>query len=135
MAKSKKRRVTRVGPKFRMWITLEEPTIAALRARGEKLGFSISALVQRVINRGVAAGLIDDASPTLDEQYYHLTEELCRTQKEHIEILQDRIDLKDQQIATQHQQLCEYSTALYGPYEGDQQARVAGAPDPAGAPE
>ena len=99
MAKSKKRRVTRVGPKHRMWITIEKDTFVELQASGEKLGYSISALVQRVVVRGIAAGLIDDPSPTLNEQYYQLTEELCRSQKDHIEILQDRIDLKEQMIA------------------------------------
>ena len=60
MATSTKRRVTRVGPKHRLYITIEQGTFEALQGRGEKLGFSISVLAQRVIIRGVAAGLIDD---------------------------------------------------------------------------
>ena len=86
-AKSIKRRVTRVGPKHRLWITLDLDTFESLQARGEKLGYSISALANRVINRGVAAGLIDDPTPTLNEQYHQLSAELHREQNEHIEIL------------------------------------------------
>ena len=130
MAKSVKRRVTRVGPKHRMWITLEEGTFETLRASGEKLGYSISALVQRTIGRGVRAGLIDEETP--NEKYCQLTEERCRlhedlhrVQSEHIESLEDRLALKDQEIARQHQTICEYETAIHGPYKGDQAWRDA----------
>ena len=112
MAKSKKRRVTRVGPKHRLWITLEQDTFVALQARGEKLGFSISALVQRVVIRGVAAGLIDDPSPSLNEQYYQLTEELGRLQEDHIKILEDRVDLKEQMIVQMQQGLEEQGAEI-----------------------
>ena len=64
MAKSKKRRVTRVGAKHRLYITIEQDTFEALQDSGEREGFSISALAQRVIIRAVANGLIDDTSPT-----------------------------------------------------------------------
>ena len=63
MATSKKRRVTRLGAKHRLYITIEQDTFEALQDSGEREGFSISALAQRVIIRGVAAGLIDDTSP------------------------------------------------------------------------
>ena len=77
----------------------------------------------------MTAGLLEDASPTINEQYRQLAEELHRLLKDQIEILQDRIDLKDREIARQHQDICKYETALYGPYKGDQawrdeQARV-----------
>ena len=60
MATSTKRRVTKVGLKHRMYITIEQRTFEALQGSGEREGFSISALASRVIIRGVAAGLIDD---------------------------------------------------------------------------
>ena len=84
----------------------------ALQARGEKLGFSISALVQRVVIRGVAAGLIDDPSPSLNEQYYQLTEELGRLQEDHIKILEDRVDLKEQMIVQMQQGLEEQGAEI-----------------------
>ena len=67
MATSTKRRVTRIGPKHRLYITLEKDTFKALQDSGEREGFSISALASRVIIRGVHAGLIDDTSPTPTE--------------------------------------------------------------------
>ena len=119
MATSIKRRVTRVGPKHRLWITLEQDTFEALQASGEKEGFSISALAQRVIIRGVAAGLINDLSPTSTEEYYRLTEErcrlceeLCQSYKEQIEIGKDRLDLKDQRIAQMQQGLEDYAETI-----------------------
>ena len=119
MATSIKRRVTRVGPKHRLWITLEQDTFEALQASGEKEGFSISALAQRVIIRGVAAGLINDLSPTSTEEYYRLTEErcrlyeeLCRLYKEQIEIGKDRLDLKDRMIALQQRGLEEQGAEI-----------------------
>ena len=97
MAKSKKRRVTRVGAKHRLYITIEQDTFEALQGSGEREGFSVSALASRVIIRGVAAGLIDDPDPTPNEKYHQLTEErcrlqekLCRSYKEQIEILKAR---------------------------------------------
>ena len=60
MATSTKRRVTKIGPKHRLSITIEQTTLEALQGSGEREGFSISALASRVIIRGVAAGLIDD---------------------------------------------------------------------------
>ena len=60
MATSTKRRVTKIGPKRRLSITIEQTTLEALQGSGEREGFSISALASRVIIRGVAAGLIDD---------------------------------------------------------------------------
>ena len=117
MAKSKKRRVTRVGPKHRMWITIEKDTFVELQASGEKLGYSISALAQRVIVRGVRAGLIVDDNP--NDKYYELTEErcrlyeeLCRSYKEEIKIGQDRLDLKDQRIAQMQQGLEEQGAEI-----------------------
>ena len=96
-----------------------------MQARGEKLGYSISALANRVILRGVAAGLIDDASPTTHELDAQLVSELTSLHMETSAILNDMIDLKNKVIAWQHQQLCEYSTAKYGPYKGEQAWRDA----------
>ena len=99
MATSTKRRVTRVGAKHRLYITIEQDTFKALQGSGEREGYSISALASRVIIRGVACGLIDDPDPTLNEQYYLLTEKLHRSLKEQIGILEDALNLKNQQIA------------------------------------
>ena len=84
---SVKRRGKRGGPKkHRTWITIEEPTIAALRAQGEKLGYSVSALAQLVLDRGVRAGLIDDDTPSP-----HGAEMVRVTQDEHREHLKAQI--------------------------------------------
>ena len=127
MATSTKRRMTRIGAKHRQWITIEKGTFEMLLASGERLGYSVSALANRVIIRGVAAGLIDDPIPTQAEHREKLYEELCRLHERHTKVLLAKIDLKDQMlddrdqlIATQHEELCKYETTLYGPYEGDQ---------------
>ena len=103
MAKSIKRRVRRIGAKHRLWITLEQDTFETLQARGEKLGYSISALAQRVINRGVAAGLIDDASPTTTEEYYLLSDDLYRTMKKLPKLLSASVDLREHMVASLNQ--------------------------------
>ena len=117
-----KRRGKRVGPKHRMWITLALPTVEALRTQSEKIGYSVSALAQQVIDRGVAAGLLyaDTPSPqgedvvrvTQAEHYYQLSEELVRLQEDHIKILQDRVDLKEQMIAHMQQGLEDYAETI-----------------------
>ena len=103
MGKSTKRRVTRIGPKHRLWITIEQDTFETLQARGEKLGYSISALANRAINRGVAAGLIDDATPTKTEEYYLLSDDLYRTMKELPKLLSARVDLREHMMASLNQ--------------------------------
>ena len=130
MAKSKKRRVTRVGPKHRLWITIEQDTFEALQASGEKLGYSISALAQRVIIRGVAAGLIEDASPTPIEVCYQLSDDLYGTMKELTKILSDRVDLREHMMATQQQVIGRQIDTITGQaivianYEKDEKDRL-----------
>ena len=121
-----KRRGKRVGPKHRMWITLALPTVEALRTQSEKLGYSVSALAQQVIDRGVAAGLLDADVPspkgadvvrvTKAEHFY---KEMCRLhEKTHeivdfrIQLLKDRLDLKEQMIAQMQQGLEEYAETI-----------------------
>ena len=139
---SVKRRGKRGGPKkHRTWITIEEPTIAALRAQGETLGYSVSALAQLVLDRGVACGLINKDTPsahgadvvrvTQDEHREHLNAEISRLHEKHVEILQDRLDLKEQRIA-QLQQVLDMNaltiTELSGDLQFYQQGRVHDAP-------
>ena len=58
-----KRRGPRVGPTHRVYVTLAQPTFEALRAQSAMVGYSVSALAQKVIDRGVAAGLLDAGHP------------------------------------------------------------------------
>ena len=142
-----KRRGKRVGPKHRIYITLALPTFEALRAEGEKLGYSVSALAQRVIDRGVAAGLLygDTPSPkgenvvrvTKAERFDQLNKELDRLHDEHtkllkgrIEILHDCLDLKEQMIAQMQQGLEEYAetiTQQARDIDGSEHARIEAA--------
>ena len=120
--KSVKRRGKRVGPKHRMWITMAQPSIEALRAQSEKLGYSVSALAQLVIDRGVVAGLLyaDTPSPqgaavvsvTLMEKYVQLSEKLRRSDAERIEGLIEHLDLKEQRIAQMQRVLEEYAETI-----------------------
>ena len=133
MATSIKRRVRRIGAKHRLWITLEQDTFEALQARGEKLGYSISALAQRVINRGVAAGLIDDASPTTTEEYYLLSDDLYRTMKELPKLLSASVDLREHMVASLNQvvirqveQIAQQDLAIKK-YEQDEKDRLEAA--------
>ena len=122
MAKSIKRRGKRVGPKHRIYITLALPTVEALRAEGEKLGYSISALAQRVIDRGVAAGLLYGDTPstqgavvvstTLMEEYIQLSETLRRLDKERIEGLHEHLKINDQMISHLQQGLDDYTEII-----------------------
>ena len=124
-----KRRGKRVGPKHRIYITLALPTVEALRAQGEKLGYSVSALAQQVIDRGVAAGLLyaDTPSPkgaavvsaTQDEHYrqlqaeqVRLLERIVQQKDEQIEILHDRLDLNVQMISHLHRGLDDYTEII-----------------------
>ena len=117
-----KRRGKRVGPKQRIYVTLALPTIEALRAQGEKLGYSVSALAEQVIDRGVAAGLLyaENPSPhgaavvsaTLAGQYTRLAEQLFRSYKVQLKILHGDLDLKDQLIAQMQRGLEEYAETI-----------------------
>ena len=117
-----KRRGKRVGPKQRIYITLALPTIEALRAQGEKLGYSVSALAEQVIDRGVAAGLLDADTPSpqgavvvrgaLLEQYYQLVEELQRSHEKRIEGLTEHLAIKDRLIAQMKRGLDDYTEII-----------------------
>ena len=110
----------------RISITFKEKTHAALVKRAEELGHphSISAVVRTVVEQAIVLGLLEDRDPAAAEQfyerYYELSEELQREFRERIDILHGHIATLKQEIARQHQQLCEYETARYGPYKGDQ---------------
>ena len=96
----------------RISITFKEKTHAALVKRAKELGHpnSISAVTRRVVEQAIEYGLLEDRDPAAAEQfyqkYYALSEELLREYRK--------------EIARQHQKICEYETALHGPYKGDQ---------------
>ena len=109
MEKSKKRRVTQKGPKKRMWITLEQDTFETLQASGEKLGYSLSALVHRVIDRGVRAGLTEKETPsphgadvvslTQFENREQIDAEVNRLHEKHTTLLLAKIEYLHEWIA------------------------------------
>ena len=110
----------------RISITFKEKTHAALVKRAEELGHphSISAVTRALVEQAIECGLLEDRDPAeaaqFYQQYYALSEELLREMRKRVEGLHEDIASRDQQIAQQHQQLCEHETALHGPYEGDQ---------------
>ena len=124
----------------RLSITFKEKTHAALIKRAEELGHphSISAVTRSLVEQAIEYGLLEDRDPADAEQflqrYYAASEELYREFRKRIDGLIEHLDIKDQIIAWQHEQLCELSTELYGPYKGDQawrdeQARIKDAAD------
>lgn len=129
MTTSVKRRGPRVGPKHRIYITLALPTVEALRAQSEKIGYSVSALAEQVIDRGVAAGLLyadvpsqkgaDVVRVTKDGHYrqlqaeqVRLLERIVQQKEEQIEILHDRLDLNVQMISHLHRGLDDYTETI-----------------------
>ena len=112
----------------RLSITFKEKTHAALIKRAEELGHphSISAVTRSLVEQAIEYGLLEDRDPTFYQQYYALSEELYREFRKQIDVLHEHIAMLRQEIARQQEQLCEYSTELHGPYEGDadEQARI-----------
>ena len=104
MATSIKKRVKRAGPTHRVYVTLTLPTVEALRAEGAKRGYSISALVQQVIERGMAAGLLYAETPSSkveDLVKLYQSERLAEVYEELRLAMQENIDLSLKEIALQ----------------------------------
>ena len=135
----------RPGPIHRISMSFSHGTYQALHAQSKRLGYSIAGVARQVVDRAMAAGLLDKDIPsphgadvvrvTQDEHREHLNAEISRLHEKHIDILQDRLDLKEQRIA-QLQQVLDMNaltiTELSGDLQFYQQGRVADVPDPGG---
>ena len=107
----------------RITMSLSISTYEALRDQSAKEdGYSIAGVARRVIDRGVAAGLLDADTPTrtqgalvvhaaLREQYYQLVDKQQQAHDKQIEGLQERLDIKDLLFA-QMKRALEQSTEV-----------------------
>ena len=90
----------------RISITFKQTAYAALRDQSKKeKGYSIAGVTRRLVDRALAAGLLDAndhneqgaivVRAALLEQYYKLIDELQRAHDKQVEGLQERLDIKD----------------------------------------
>ena len=117
-----KRRGDRPGPTHRITMSFTQSTYEALRDQSTKSGYSIAGVARQVIDRGVAAGLLDADTPSpqgavvvrgaLLEQYYQLLKELQRSHEKRIEGLTEHLAIKDRLIAQMHRGLDDYTETI-----------------------
>ena len=117
-----KRRGDRPGTTRRITMSFTQSTYEALRDQSAKSGYSIAGVARRVIDRGVAAGLLDADTPSpqgavvvrgaLLEQYYQLVAELQRSHEKRIEGLTEHLAIKDRLIAQMHRGLDDYTEII-----------------------
>ena len=117
-----KRRGDRPGTTRRITMSFTQSTYEALRDQSAKSGYSIAGVARRVIDRGVAAGLLDADTPSpqgavvvrgaLLEQYYQLIAELQRSHEKRIEGLTEHLAIKDRLIAQMHRGLDDYTEII-----------------------
>ena len=121
--KTVKRRGKREGPTHRLGVTMSQASYDMLQAKSEKNGLTIAALVRQVIDRSVAAGLLDADTPSspqgavvvrgaLLEQYYQLVEKLQRSHEKETEGLTEHLAIKDQLLAQMQRGLEEYTKVI-----------------------
>ena len=143
MTTSVKQRGPRVGPTHRVYVTLALPTVEALRAEGEKRGYSLSALAQQMIDRAMAAGLLYAETPSSkvedlvkmyqSESLVQVHEELRLAMQENIDLLLKKIDIYERRNGQMQQRFKEYAETITKQARDIQcfeQASVADAPDP-----
>ena len=94
----------------RITISFSQDTYEALRDQSAKEdGYSIGGVARRVIDRGVAAGLLNAETPNLQgtvvvhdsllEDFYHLVEKLKRADDKRLEGLTERLAINEQLIS------------------------------------
>ena len=140
--KTVKRRGKREGPTHRLGVTMSQASYDMLQAKSEKNGLTIAALVRQVVDRSVAAGLLDADTPSpqgsvvvrgaLLEQYYQLVEKLQRSHEKEIEGLTEHLAIKDQLLAQMQRGLEEYTeviTEQAATIQVYEQARVTDVPE------
>lgn len=118
-----KRRGDRPGPTHRLMLSFSQSTYEALRDQSAKEdGYSIAGVARRVIDRGLAAGLLDANDPNaqgavvvrgaLLEQYYQLVDDLQRSHEKRIEGLTEHLAIKDRLIAQMKRGLDMYTETI-----------------------
>ena len=117
-----KRRGDRPGPTHRITMSFTQSTYEALRDQSAKSGYSIAGVARRVIDRGVAAGLLDANDPNVQgavvvrgallEQYYQLVDDLQRSHEKRIEGLTEQLAIKDRLIAQMKRGLDDYTEII-----------------------
>ena len=109
----------------RLMMSFSKATYEALRDQSAKEdGYSIAGVARRVIDRGVAAGLLDANANdpnaqgavvvrgALLEQHFRLVDDLQRVHEKRMEGFQEHLDIKDRLIAQMQRALDMYTETI-----------------------
>ena len=118
----KRRGKRQVGPIHRISVRFPKTLYEALSDASEHLGYSISEIARRVIDRGVGAGLIYSTTPhkkgtavvrvTHFREYADMAQETIRLNEAQIKILADRLTVAHKFTDQQQRLIEEYAEVI-----------------------